>query len=99
MTRVPHNSPMLRCGAVLAVLAVLLLAPPSALAQGCAMCGTAVQDASDPLARSLSSSVLFMMSMPFALFITVGGWLFYRHRHPPDPSPDGSLDGSKEKQS
>ena len=91
MGRVPHNSPMLRSGAVLAVLAVLLLAAPSALAQGCAMCGTAVQDSADPLARSISSSVLFMMSMPFALFITVGGWLFYRHRHSPE--------GSKEKQS
>ena len=50
------------------------------LAQGCAMCGTAVGDARDPLARSVASSIYFMLSMPFALFLSVGGWLAYRMR-------------------
>lgn len=56
--------------------------------QGCAMCGTAVQDAADPFARSLSASVLFMMSMPFVLFGMVGGWLFWRHRSAAPPSKE-----------
>lgn len=66
------------------LLAGFALVQGRALAQGCAMCGTAVQDPADPLARSLSSSVLFMMSMPFFLLATVGGWLVYRHRRPGD---------------
>lgn len=51
-----------------------------AMAQGCAMCGTATGGASDPLGRSLSASVLFMMSMPFLLFFSVAGWLVWRFR-------------------
>ena len=50
------------------------------LAQGCAMCGTATGDAADPLARSLSISTLFMMSMPFLIFFSVAGWLAWRLR-------------------
>lgn len=57
-----------------------VLAPLPALAQGCSMCGSALQDEEDPLARSISASVLFMMSMPFAVTFTVAGWLIYRHR-------------------
>ena len=44
------------------------------------MCGTALQDSADPLTSSISSSVLFMMSMPFLLFVSVAGWLVLRHR-------------------
>ena len=50
------------------------------LAQGCAMCGTATGDAADPLARSLSVSTLFMLSMPFLIFFSVAGWLAWRLR-------------------
>ena len=50
------------------------------LAQGCAMCGTATGGAADPLARSLSISTLFMMSMPFLSFFSVAGWLAWRLR-------------------
>jgi len=74
--------------AVGSALAGSALLQGRALAQGCAMCSTAVQDPADPLARSLSSSVLFMMSMPFFLFAAVGGWLVYRHRHPGDRSEE-----------
>lgn len=51
-----------------------------ALAQGCAMCGTAVGGAADPLARSMGASILFMVSMPFLLFFSVAGWLVWRIR-------------------
>jgi len=50
------------------------------LAQGCAMCGTATGNAGDPLARSLSISTLFMLSMPFVIFFSVAGWLAWRLR-------------------
>jgi len=43
------------------------------------MCGTALGDQSDPLARSISISSVFMLSMPFILFASVGGWFLLRH--------------------
>jgi heme/copper-type cytochrome/quinol oxidase subunit 2 len=74
---------------VVLMIIVLMLAPYPAYAQGCSMCGTALQDPEDPLARSISASVLFMMSMPFVVFFSVAGWLVYRYRRflatEPDP--------------
>jgi heme/copper-type cytochrome/quinol oxidase subunit 2 len=61
-------------------LAIGLACAGDAMAQGCAMCGTAAGGATDPLARSLSASVLFMMSMPFLIFFSVAGWLVWRFR-------------------
>jgi len=66
----------LACAA--ALLGALAQAP--AFAQGCAMCGTAVGDANDPLARSMASSIMFMIPVPFFLFFSVAGWLIYRFR-------------------
>ncbi|MBI3450015.1 MAG: hypothetical protein HY049_14005 [Acidobacteria bacterium] len=65
--------------AALLAAAVLLSAPP-ALAQGCAMCRTAVEGQDDPLTRGLSHSVLFMVSMPFAVFFSAAGWLVLSNR-------------------
>ena len=69
---------------VAALFAVVVMAslamPGEVLAQGCAMCGTAVGDADDPLAQSLSASILFMVSMPFLVFFSVTGWIVYRVR-------------------
>jgi len=66
----------------LACAAALLAALPQApaFAQGCAMCGTALGNASDPLARSMASSIMFMIPVPFFLFFSVAGWLIYRFR-------------------
>lgn len=50
------------------------------LAQGCAMCKTALGGPDDPLARGLNISILFLLSMPFALLATVGGWFFFLFR-------------------
>ena len=47
------------------------------LAQGCAMCVTALGGPEDPLGRGISISILFMLAMPFALVATVGGWFIY----------------------
>ncbi len=62
------------------VCALLVLAAPEAVAQGCSMCRTAVEGMDDPLARSLSRSVLFMVSMPFAVVASIAGWLFFTYR-------------------
>ncbi len=61
---------------------------PEALAQGCAMCRTAVEGSNDPLARALSFSTLFLLAMPFAIVASVGGWIFFSMRA--DARPDGA---------
>ena len=76
--------------AVILSIVTAMLAPHAAFAQGCAMCGTALQAQDDPLARSISASVLFMMSMPFAVFFSVAGWLVYRHRRFLVTEPDSA---------
>lgn len=65
-------------GAVL--FAALLIVPTELLAQGCAMCKTAIGGAEDPLARGLNVSILFLVSMPFVLLGSVGGWFYYLYR-------------------
>lgn len=62
------------------VFTALLAVPADLLAQGCAMCKTAVGGPDDPLARGLNVSILFLMSMPFLLAGSVGGWFFYMYR-------------------
>jgi hypothetical protein len=65
------------------------LFPAQALAQGCAMCKTALSGSDDPLAVGIFWSVMLMMGMPFVLFASIGGWIFYTYRnasrspHPP----------------
>ena len=67
----------------------LALIPAQALAQGCAMCKTALSGSEDPLAVGIFWSVMLMMTMPFVLLASVGGWIFYTYRnasrspHPP----------------
>jgi hypothetical protein len=71
------------------LLTALTLFPSEGLAQGCAMCKTALSGAEDPLAIGIFWSALLMMSMPFVLFASIGGWIFYQYRsadrpvHPP----------------
>jgi hypothetical protein len=62
------------------LVAGLLTLPGELLAQGCAMCKTAVGGPEDPLARGLNVSILFLLSMPFVLAGSVGGWFFYMYR-------------------
>lgn len=61
----------------------VLLIPADALAQGCAMCRTAISSPDDPLARGLNFSILLLMAMPFTLASVIGGWLFYAYRRGP----------------
>jgi hypothetical protein len=54
--------------------------PERVMAQGCAMCRTALGGPEDPLAAGLNASILFLMSMPFVLVASVGVWLAYMFR-------------------
>lgn len=66
---------------VLTIAAALATAAAGdALAQGCAMCQTALGGADDPLTEAVGTSVLFMMAMPYVVVASVGGWLYLAHR-------------------
>jgi len=62
------------------------LFPSESLAQGCAMCKTALSGAEDPLAIGIFWSAMLMMSMPFVLFASIGGWIFYQYRSAEQPA-------------
>ncbi len=66
--------------AMLVMVALAAMAHDDAAAQGCSMCGSSLQDGGDPLAQSISRSVVLMASMPFALFVAVAGWLAWKMR-------------------
>jgi predicted MFS family arabinose efflux permease len=51
-----------------------------ALAQGCAMCGTALKD--DPLGRAFGWSVLFLIAAPYSVVALLGGYIFYAYWRP-----------------
>lgn len=59
---------------------LVVLSPGELLAQGCAMCKTALAGADDRLAVGLNASILFLMAMPFVLVASVGTWLAYMYR-------------------
>jgi len=61
-----------------ALLGLLGPGASHALAQGCAMCGTALKD--DPTGRAISWSVLFLMAAPYTVVGLVGGYIFYSYR-------------------
>lgn len=62
------------------VLVMQGLIPPSAIGQGCAMCRTVLPQASEPIARGMFWCVLILLTAPFAVCATIGGWLFYQYR-------------------
>ena len=64
--------------AIVALLALLGPGVADALAQGCAMCGSALKD--DPTGRAISWSVLFLIAAPYTVVGLVGGYIFYTYR-------------------
>lgn len=84
MRRARHNPAVSFVrSAIIVFLAVWVLAmilPPQVLAQGCAMCQTVMPRGSEPLARGMFWSVLLLMTAPFVVGASIGGWLFYQHR-------------------
>jgi hypothetical protein len=67
-------------GALLLTFSLSWLIPSSALAQGCAMCQTVLPQASEPIARGMFWCVLILLTAPFAVCATIGGWLIYQYR-------------------
>jgi hypothetical protein len=64
---------------LLALLAASTAARPSlALAQGCAMCGSALAD--DPVGRAISWSIIFLMAAPYVIVGAIGSWLYLTYR-------------------
>src|SRR5262249_57261587 len=62
----------------LAAILALLARASGAMAQGCAMCGTAFA-ADDPVTRAFNWSVLFLIAMPYTIFGLAAGWLVLAH--------------------
>jgi hypothetical protein len=79
-----HNSavhwPMRITLACLLMLALVVTCPVPVLAQGCAMCRTVLPQANDPLARGFFWSFVVLVSAPFVVGASIGGWLFYQYR-------------------
>ena len=65
---------------LLAVWVLTLFIPSDLLAQGCAMCQTVMPRLGDPMARGMFWSVLFLMTAPFAVVVSIGGWIVYRYQ-------------------
>jgi hypothetical protein len=61
----------------------LLGAPASAFAQACAMCGSSFAP-DDPATRAFTWSIIFLLLVPYTVFGTVAGWLFWTYRHAGD---------------
>ena len=61
------------------LLAALVMRATSALAQGCAMCGSSFSQ-NDPTTTAFNSSVVFLMIAPYTIFFTAVGCfaLLYR---------------------
>ena len=72
---------MIRLGGKLALFpaAGLVLMDGEALAQGCAMCQTLFPSANEQVAQGMLRSAFFLMSMPFVVFGSIGGWIAYRY--------------------
>jgi hypothetical protein len=71
-----------RIGVASTALAVLLSAS-HALAQSCAMCGSALGGPQDPLARAISWSVLFLMAAPYTIVGGAAAVLYFMYRRGP----------------
>ncbi len=63
-----------------AVLVAVALVPAESVGQGCSMCATYLSNGQDPRADAFKTSILFLMSMPFVVVGSAGGWILWMHR-------------------
>lgn len=70
---------MRRTRLIALVVTVLVTRAPSALAQGCAMCGSSFSE-NDPTTQAFNSSVVFLMITPYVLFFTALGCVALLYR-------------------
>jgi hypothetical protein len=76
MPKKPRGIPYRAAALLFVTVAVTLAASASdALAQGCAMCRTALEGQSDPLTEAFNVSSLFLMATPYTVVATVGAWI------------------------
>ena len=70
-------------------LVAVAVVPADVLAQSCAMCATALSDANDPVTRAFNWSIIVLISAPYTLAATAGGWLLYKYwwGQPRRPAP------------
>jgi len=64
----------------LVVAALLSVLPADALAQGCAMCKTALDGPMDPTTEAFNVSSLFLMATPYTVVGTLGVWMYLSAR-------------------
>jgi len=78
----------LRHAALSALAALLVAMPEQVLAQGCAMCRTTLAGSDDPLVGAINASVIFLMSMPYLIVGSIGGWMYLtvRRHHAASPA-------------
>jgi hypothetical protein len=69
----------MRFASMLAVVVLALSRAAVAFAQGCAMCGNSF-GANDPTTSAFSSSVLFLIAAPYAIFFTGAGCIVFLYR-------------------
>ena len=86
LTRIPLTIALM----ILAVAAILL--PGNVLAQGCAMCKTALDGPMDPTTEAFNVSSLFLMAMPYTVVGTLGIWMYLSARRgDAEADQDGDL--------
>jgi hypothetical protein len=75
------------------VAACVAVIPADALAQGCAMCKTALDGPMDPTTEAFNVSSLFLMAAPYTVVGTVGVWMYFSARRGDrDPEHDTELE-------
>ena len=62
-----------------ALAALVAACPADVLAQGCAMCKTAL-DGQDSLTQAFNTSTILLMASPYTVVTTVGLWMFLTSR-------------------
>ena len=62
------------------VAAFVAVVPADALAQGCAMCKTALDGPMDPTTEAFNVSSLFLMATPYTVVGTIGVWMYFSAR-------------------
>lgn len=61
-------------------LVAVALVPAESVGQGCAMCATYLANGQDPRADAFKTSIVFLMSMPFIVVGSAGGWILWMYR-------------------
>ncbi len=64
---------------LLLAISVILAAPTQVLAQGCAMCQTALTNPNDPVTRGFNWSIGLLICAPYTVVAVAGGWLAYKY--------------------